>query len=173
MIGGKTYRIDPGDTFLFSDEKGGMLTISAGEFLARVPADSMELLSPAPVKPIAAKAEDARSPLDKKIDAEMTQRSQKEAARRFPGLARPDSPENRIFVDAVRDLTQRNSELLEDPEWPMQLAETLARRLGWKEAGAIEEEAPQIVESKLAPGTRVIATEPEPDIPPPPREPGR
>lgn len=171
-IGGKTYRISPGDTFLFSDEKGGTITISAGEFLARVPADAMEVLAPAPSTPAVAKRDDPRSPLDKKIDAETTGRAQQEAARRFPGLARQGSAENKAFIEAVADLTRRNSELLDDPEWPVQLAEVLGRRLGWAEAG--EDMPAPVLESKLAPGTQVLAPEPaEPGIPPPPQAPIR
>ncbi len=181
VIGGKTYRIDAGDAFLFSDEKGSELIISAGEFLARVPSDAMELLAPAPAK-ANAKAEDTRSPLDKQIDAQATQRAQQQAARRFPGLGRAGSDENKVFLEAYNDLKRRNSDLLDDPDWPIQLAQTLAHRLGWKESGAIEDETATVVESPLAPGTKVLAPEPitaapapvaDPDIPPPPREPNR
>lgn len=181
-IGAKSYRIRSGDVFLFSDEKGGEITLSAGEFLARVPADAMELLAPMPAKPAAdAPVADEKTALEKQMLAQALQRAQTEAARRYPALGRAGTPENRAFVDAVTDLNRRKSPMLDDPDWPIELAQSLAQRLGWKESGAFDDETPPVVEPKLAPGTRVLAEpdtpEPappiEPDIPPPPRVPSR
>lgn len=181
-IGGKTYRIRRGDVFLFTDEKGGEVTIGAGEFLARVPSDSMELLAPSATKTAATKPEPAKNPLEEKANAEITERSRQEAIRRYPALLRKGTPENKDFVETVNDLVSRKSDFLENPEWPLELAQMLARRNGWKETGVIEDDTPPVVESKIAPGTKVLAepvlpTPPpvtaEPDIPPPPREPGR
>lgn len=189
-IGGKTYRINRGDVFLFADEKGGETTISAGEFLARVPSDSMEVLAPAPAAPAAKTASvqpnDLEGVLEKKANDEITQRAQAEAMRRYPALSQRGSPENLDFVGTVKELKDRNSDFLENPEWPLELAQLLARRNGWKEMGVIEEDdapsAPSVVESKIAPGTRVLAEPPipptapagpviDPDIPPPPQAP--
>jgi len=186
-IGGKTYRINRGDIFLFADEKGGETTISAGEFLARVPSDSMEVLAPAPApaatkRTAAAPTDDVQGVLEKKANDEITQRAQAEAMRRFPALSQRGSPENLDFVSTVKELKDRNSELLDDPEWPLELAQLLARRNGWKESGVIEDDAPPVVESKIAPGTRVLAEPPippdapagpviDPDIPLPPQAP--
>lgn len=178
-IGSRTYRIRPGDVFLFADEKNGEFTLSAGEFLARVPADAMEMLAPAPAKNTAEKPNDVESVLDQKANAEITQRAQAEAMRRYPALGKAGTPENKDFVDTVKDLTSRKSDFLNNPEWPLELAQMLARRNGWKEAGVIDDTAPPVVEPSLAPGTKMLA-EPitpgpaiDPDIPPPPREPGR
>lgn|GEM_PF-4673167 len=196
-IGGRSYRINRGDIFLYSEEKGGEVALAAGEFLARVPSNAVEMLAPEPGRSLAAtaKPEDGQSALEKQANAEITARAQKEVTRRFPGVGKKGSPENRAFVDAVSQLSARRSDLLDDPEWPIELAQTLAHRLGWKESGVIEDEAPQFVEPSIAPGTRVQAEpaapaetfdpnplpitppspQPEPasdpDIPPPPRVP--
>jgi hypothetical protein len=191
-IAGKTYRVRAGETFLFADEKAGEIYFSAGEFLARVPGSYLSQLAPSPSGgAAAAKADPALLTLEQTANAQITARSQAEAARRFPGLARKDSPENRAYIQAYQDLKARESELLEDPEWPLHLAEMLAQRMGWEEMGVIEAR-PAIAESRIAPGTRVLdeaapadATapqlapapeaepepEPEPDIPPPPQVP--
>lgn len=193
-IGSTTYRINQGDTFLFAEEKGGEMTLSAGEYLARVPSEAMAMLAPEPPKVADLKIDDGQSALEKKANAEITARAQQEAARRYPALSRGDSPENKDFVSTAKELAARHSDFLENPEWPLELAQMLARRNGWKERGVIEDEAPAVVDSKIAPGTKVLAepTAPEPaepapvipspvtpersvdpDIPPPPREPGR
>lgn len=198
VIAGKTYSIRSGDTFLLAEEKGGEVSFSAGEFLARVPAESMAMLAPLAAKTAPAEPSpgDTRSAAEKTADAQATQRAQAEAMRRFPGLGKAGSPENKAFLDAVNDLKARKSEMLGEPEWPLQLAETLANRLGWQAAGVIEEEpAPigAVEEPAIAPGTKVLSdpadslpaepavTDPpailtekmpeDPEIPPPPKVP--
>jgi hypothetical protein len=188
-IGGTTYRINQGEIFLFSDEKGGEMTLSAGEYLARVPSNAMVPLAPEPPKAATVKIDDGKSALEQKANAEITTRAQQEAARRFPALSRVGSPENKDFVDTAKELAQRHSDFLDNPEWPLELAQMLARRNGWRERGVIEDETPAVVDSPIAPGTKVLAApsapesvipEPvtpgpavDPDIPLPPREPGR
>jgi len=192
-IGGKSYRISRGDVFLYSEEKGGEVALAAGEFLARVPSNAVEMLAPEPGRPAvaAAKVDDAQSVLEKQANREITERAQQEVTRRFPGVGKKGSAENKVFVEAVSELSRRHSDLLDDPEWPLELAQTLAHRLGWKETGVIEDDVPQVVEPAIAPGTKVLA-EPtdlgdpnlpiappspqpdprsDPDIPPPPRAP--
>jgi hypothetical protein len=193
-IGDKSYRILRNDTFLLADERGGEVVLSAGEFLARVPANAVQILAPSTSAPTGGTpADDGKSPLEKQISAQLTQRAQAEAARRYPALGRAGTTENKLFVEAVNDLKNRNSDLLDDPEWPLELAQTLAKRLGWRESGVIDDTAAPVVDSKLAPGTKVLAdpnfSEPqldagvgrpntipgaeESDIPPPPRVPQR
>jgi hypothetical protein len=135
-----------------------------------------ENFTPAPVKTAVPAVAD-QSALDKQASAQVTKRAQAEAARRYPSLGRAGSRENTIFVEAYNDLKHRGSDLLDDPEWPLELAQTLAQRLGWKEAGVVDDETPAVVEPQIAPGTKVLAEpiprEPAPseesDIPPPPR----
>ena len=167
-VGGRSYRIRKGDTFLLADEKPGKYIIAANELLAQVPIDAMEQLSPQAVR-----SGDSRNSgvgndkgaLEKSVALQVEQRSRAEAARRYPALARAGSQENRTFLDTYNNLRQRKSEMLDDPEWPLHLAEMLAQRLGW-EAVPDEESAtdiPSTVEPTIAPGTRLLA---EPDAVP-------
>ena len=197
-IGGKTYAVRRGDTFQFRDEKNGEYIIVAGEFLARVPLDSMDQLTPEPGRAGNGKspADDQMGALEKSVNAKVTKKAQEEAARRFPGLRQQGSSENKTFLEAYNDLKSRKSELLEDPEWPVRLAEILAQRFHWEEAGVVDVDAPPVTEPSIAPGTKMLSepqeiANPKPatpafpqplsaddalpkndsDIPPPPRGP--
>jgi len=180
-IGGKTYAVRKGDTFQFRDEKNGEFIIVAGEFLARVPIDSMDQLTPETARNSDAKAiaDDGKGALEKSVNAKVTKKSQEEAVRRFPGLGQPGSSENKLFLDTYNDLKKRNSDLLEDPEWPMHLSETLAQRFGWVESGVIDVDAAPVTEPSIAPGTKMLAdpldltnaARPQPQSPPPAPEP--
>jgi hypothetical protein len=197
-IGGRIYTIRAGDTFQLRDEKNGEFVIVAGEFLARVPLDSMDQLAPEANRNAAAKpGDDGKGALEKSEADKITRKSQVDAARRFPGLAHKGSDENKLFLEAYNDLKKMKSDLLEDPEWPMRLAEILAQRFSWQESGVIDVDAPPVTEPSIAPGTKMLS-EPEdildskpapapipqapkpvvdplprnnPDIPPPPRGP--
>ncbi len=177
-IGGKSYRIRKGETFLLSDEKAGRYEISAGEFIARVPVEAMDQLAPEPVKKSGPAASPKPAPIENRAatDPEFAQtlaKSQKEAARRFPGLAIKGSTENKIFLDAYNHLKTTGSEMLDDPNWPVLLAEMLGPRYGWEDLDE-KDPAPETVEPTIAPGTKMLA-EPTGDddalIPPPPRSP--
>jgi hypothetical protein len=197
-IGGKTYAVRRGDTFQFRDEKNGEYIIVAGEFLARVPLDSMDQLTPEPGRAANAKSsgDDQMGALEKSVNAKVTKKAQEEAARRFPGLRQQGSTENKTYLEAYNDLKSRKSDLLEDPEWPIRLAEILAQRFHWEEAGVVDVDAPPVTEPAIAPGTKMLSepqeiadpkppipTKPQPlpaedtlpkggsDIPPPPRGP--
>jgi hypothetical protein len=198
-IGGKVYAIRRGDTFQLRDEKNGEFVIVTGEFLARVPLDSMDQLTTEPARAANAKpVDDGKGALEKSESNKITRQSQSEAARRYPGLGQKGSNENKLFLEAYADLKKMKSDLLEDAEWPMRLAEILAQRYGWQESGVIED-APPVTEPTIAPGTKMlsepqdlVAPKPalapiptpqrpkptedalpknEPDIPPPPRGP--
>jgi hypothetical protein len=196
-IGGRIYTIRAGDTFQLRDEKNGEFVIVAGEFLARVPLDSMDQLTPEPNRGAAKPGDDGKGALEKAESDKITRKSQADAARRFPGLAQKGSSENKLFLEAYNDLKKMKSDLLEDPEWPMRLAEILAQRFSWQESGVIDVDAPSVTEPSIAPGTKMLS-EPQdildskpaaapipqspkpaddslpknnPDIPPPPRGP--
>lgn len=171
-IGGNVYRVSAGETFPFEGAKEGEVTFAAGEFKARLPQAAVEIL--APERAGASGEPDAGGPVgaagiavpDKPQDpaaVEITRRAQAEAARRFPALADPKSPENEQFVSTYKDLKSRNSTLLDDPQWPIQLAEILAQRTGWQEveAGAGDE----IVGS--GPPPRIL---PDPEVSPAPAD---
>jgi hypothetical protein len=147
----------------------------AGEFLARVPIDSMDQLTPEPARAANAKgaADDGKGAIEKATMAKITKKAQEEAARRFPGLRQQGSPEHRLYLDTYNDLKKRNSEFLDDPEWPMNLAEILAQRNQWQESGVVDFDAPPVTEPTIAPGTKMLsepkeAANPQPATPPVP-----
>jgi hypothetical protein len=163
-IGGKTYAVRKGEIFQLADEKNGEFVIAAGEFLARVPVNAMDQLAPelAHNSDPKAASDDGKGALEKAASAGITKRAQAEAVRRFPGLGKSGSTENKTFVDAYNDLKRSKSDLLDDPEWPVNLAEILARRFGWEEAGVIDADAPAVVEPSIAPGTKMLSEPEEP-----------
>jgi hypothetical protein len=157
-IGGKVYSIQSGDTFQLRDEKSGEYVIVAGEFLARVPLDSMDQLAPEPVRGANAKpADDGKGALEKAENDKLQTQARAEAVRRFPGVGQVGSSENKLFLEAYNDLKKRNSELLEDPAWPIRLAEILAQRYGWQETGVIDVDTPPVTEPAIAPGTKMLS----------------
>lgn len=150
-IGGKSYRVREGETFPFEEAKGGEVTFSAGEFRAHLPMDDVQILGPQRVQPERAARTTASAtpresrppatPLDPG-DVEIERRSRAEAIRRFPALADKKSPENQEFVRTYNQLKEDRSRLLQDPEWPVRLAETLAKDLGWKQVDDMESDPP-------------------------------
>ena len=62
--------------------------------------------------------------------------AQKEAIRRFPALGIKDSLENAVFVETYQRLRESgNTEFFSNPEWPIALADQLAKRDGWVTGG--------------------------------------
>ena len=65
--------------------------------------------------------------------AQITERAQKEAIRRYPALGEKDSPENQLFIETFQELKHTGADdFFADPEWPLQLAELLAKRENWQ-----------------------------------------
>ncbi|MEK0447054.1 MAG: hypothetical protein RLZZ399_2375 [Verrucomicrobiota bacterium] len=73
-----------------------------------------------------------QSPAAADAIAQATKRSVLEAKRRYPALGRPDSPESQIYIEAYSELQRNRPDFLEKPEWPIHLAEILAKREGWR-----------------------------------------
>lgn len=71
---------------------------------------------------------DGLSPLER---IQVTRKAQAEATKRYPALAVKDTPENTMFLETYKRLKESGSDLLKDPEWPLQIAEALAEREGW------------------------------------------
>ncbi len=72
-------------------------------------------------------------------DTRLTQRAQQEAVRRYAALGVKGSPENRLFLQTYEDWKSSGSELLQDPEWPLLLANLLAKREGWERSETVVE----------------------------------
>ena len=71
----------------------------------------------------------------------ITQLAQVEAMRRYPALADKDSEENHLYLARVADLKNVMPELLEDPLWPLVIADKLALAQGWKRADATPDDS--------------------------------
>jgi len=138
----KNYRVQAGETFPLDNAKDGFVTFVAGEFRAKVPQGDVQILGPQRTLaasrvaktsthngPAAAEKEHERDP----ADIEIERRARAEALRRFPALASQGSPENQEFLAAYNQLKDKHSPMLEDPEWPIRLAEDLAQQSQWEE----------------------------------------
>jgi hypothetical protein len=76
------------------------------------------------------------SPSPEELKA-ITLSAQREAIRRFPALGIKDSLENAVFVETFQRLRESgNTEFFANPEWPIALADQLAKRDGWVPGGA-------------------------------------
>lgn len=65
--------------------------------------------------------------------SQITQRAQREAIRRYPALGDKNSAENQLFIETYQELKFTGAtDFFADPEWPLQLAELLAKRENWQ-----------------------------------------
>ncbi len=62
----------------------------------------------------------------------------REAMRRYPDLGRPGSLKNQAFVSAFKEQKHVAAEFFDDPGWPLELAEILAEKEGWKRADGVQ-----------------------------------
>jgi len=151
-IGGKPFLVKAGDRFPLVAAKGNETTFAVKDLQISVPSNVVEIIDPsalakgvgstaparepsaagtaAPGKPALASASDADL-------AEITRNAQQEAMRRYPALAMKDSLENAVFVSTYKQLKDAGSDdFFGNPEWPLELAELLAKREGWVRGGA-------------------------------------
>jgi hypothetical protein len=63
-------------------------------------------------------------------------KSMKEARRRYPAIGVEGSAENKVFLEAYQDLEGRRTDFFEKPDWPVRLAELVAKQEGWKRVEA-------------------------------------
>ena len=134
LVEGKPYLIKTGETFRLAETRAGEAVFFANDWRVAVPSDVVEILAPrtgeGTVRPAVTSTATTR-PV-REDAAAITQRSQQAAVRRYPALGEKDSEENQLFVETYQDLKEDGSELLEDPDWPLQLADALAKREGWE-----------------------------------------
>jgi hypothetical protein len=150
-IGGKPFLVKVGDRFPLVAAKGNETTFAVQDLQISVPSNVVEIIDPTalakgvgssapgheqqatagatePAKPAAASDADL---------AEITRNAQQEAMRRYPALAMKDSLENAVFVSTYKQLKDAGSnDFFGNPEWPIELAELLAKREGWVRGGA-------------------------------------
>lgn len=130
LVNGKPYLIKTGEVFAFDSVKEGEVVFRANELRLSLPDDAAEVTgtsaAAAALNPPPASATASTSA------TKVTRRAQEEAVRLYPALGVKDSPENKLFVEAYLDWKNSKSELLDDPEWPLLLANLLAKREGWE-----------------------------------------
>ena len=144
MVGRKAYMLNAGDTFTLEEQKDGKVFFRANELRLSVPERVVELMAPA--TPESAATADAQSETrppavqprrleshvsDKDIDGASTARAQEEAVRRYPGIGQKGSVENALFLEEYKLLKAERPEFFEDEDWPLYLAEGLAKKQGW------------------------------------------
>lgn len=140
-LDGRSYMMKAGQIFPIHSRSDDGVMIRAKDYLVTLPRDIVDVVAPAPVAvagavapsgtPAAASPTPSPTPQVNKSD--LVAKSQNEAVRRYPALAIQDSEENRIFVDTYQDLKVTKPELLEDPEWPLKLAQQLGTAYGWED----------------------------------------
>lgn len=156
-IEGKTYLARAGDLFAFASRNGREITVAARDLLIALPVEAVEITDEktvASAKTLAG-AEPARAADElpaEETPAEITARAQREVMRRYPALGVRGSLENQAFINLYSELRDNGGdEFFKDPEWPIALAELLAKREHWQRgappattgpASAPEEEVP-------------------------------
>ncbi|EDY22171.1 hypothetical protein CfE428DRAFT_0296 [Chthoniobacter flavus Ellin428] len=156
VIAGKPFEIKAGDRFLFVGTKGDETAFGVRDLNVSLPSSVVEVVDPkavakevpataanpltsaasAPAAPKAAAKAKAGGADDAEL-AEITRSAQQEAMRRYPALALKDSLENAMFVSTYKQLREAGSDnFFSNPEWPIELAELLAKREGWSRGGS-------------------------------------
>jgi hypothetical protein len=130
LVNGKPYLIKTGELFALDSIKEGEVVFQANELRLSLPEDAVEVTG---IASGASASNAAPAPVPATTSAvKVTRRSQEEAVRRYPALGVKDSAENKLFVETYLDWKNSKSELLDDPEWPLLLADLLAKREGWE-----------------------------------------
>ncbi len=132
-VGRRFYRVTPGESFPILEVRDSEVYFGANELRVSLPKDVLEVIGvpAAPLESAASVVNPEPAAETSETPAQVTKRAQLEAIRRYPALGVKDSPENQLFVETYRELRNSDSELLKDPEWPMDVAESLAKREGW------------------------------------------
>ncbi len=141
MIGRKPYLLLAGDTFVLDAVNDGRVTFLANELRVSVPEKAMELMAAKPPEPAVLNA--PRSPVgppstnqprvsDGTAPGDATARAQAEAVRRYPAIGVKGSPENELFLARFRQFKEERPEFFEEVEWPIYLADGVAKEQGWE-----------------------------------------
>ncbi len=137
VIEKKTFLIKAGDLFALAETRDGEVTFKVRDLRIALPAAAVEILpEPATEKiaaPPAAEPAAAIEPSAAALAAAATKGAQEEAVRRYPALGIEGSRENLIFVSTFRELKDNKaSDFFKNAEWPLELAELLAKSQGWR-----------------------------------------
>ena len=150
VIGGLPFLIKPGDLFPLIEAKTDEATFAVRDLQVSLPANVVAIIDPKAVaKGVASTANlpgpqittsapqpPATAPASKADLTEITIGAQQEAIRRYPALGIKDSLENGAFIETYRQLKESGgADFFANPEWPIELAELLAKREGWSRGG--------------------------------------
>lgn len=164
VLEGKAFLIRTGDTFPLAEEKGGEVTFKVRDLRIALPASAVEVLGekkPEPAKIAEAAPAPEPKPTPETTTAEVTKRAQEEAVKRYPALGIEGSRENILFITTFRELKDNAEEFFKNAEWPMELAELLAKREGWR-----RDDIPKQPGAEPAPMPRPNAAPTLPELPP-------
>jgi hypothetical protein len=146
-VGGKRYLLHAGDIFVLDHVGAGQVSFQANDLRLRLPERAVEIMAASPGQPnelnsesasATAPAERSSAPQsppaasDKDALGSLTSRAQAEAVRRYPAIGLKGSPENEIFLARFNRLKAERPEFFEDEEWPIYLAEAVAKEEGWQ-----------------------------------------
>ena len=145
LVGRKAYMLNAGDTFVLEEIKNGQAIFRANEMRLAVPESAVEQMSPAAAEPAAASATppqmraQVKPPRlakdhvsDKDLDGAATARAHAEAMRRYPAIANEGSVENEFIRERFLKLKKERPEFFDEEEWPLFLAEGVAKEQGWQ-----------------------------------------
>ena len=150
VIADKPFLIKAGDRFPLVGAKGDQTTFAVRDLHVSLPSNVVEVVdptalakgvnsTPATLPGTAATAPKSGAKGNAAEDAELTEltrNAQQEAMRRYPALAIKDSLENAMYVSTYKTLRDSGSDdFFANPEWPIELAELLAKREGWNRGG--------------------------------------
>ena len=138
-LDGKPYAVREGDLFPLASVNDTEVHFLAGKADVAAPKEIAEILYPQrsldeeddqpPQKP----AEPAERKANTAAAAALSMQTRSQLLRRYPAIFVQGSPENQLFVAAYKDLQRTGStEYLQNPDWALDLAETLAKREGWQ-----------------------------------------
>jgi hypothetical protein len=141
-VGGKRYLLHAGDIFVLDHRGGGQVSFQANDLRLRLPESAVEIMAAQPQSEVgnsataSASAEGppaAQSPAaTSDNEGSVTSRAQAEAVRRYPAIGVKGSPENQTFLAKFNQLKVERPEFFEDEEWPIYLAEAVAKEEGWQ-----------------------------------------
>jgi hypothetical protein len=169
VIGEKPFAIKTGDLFPYVDSKGSDTTFAVRDLRVALPSTVVEIVEPgAEVKKVVTATDPApvetkaKAPSSKSVAPaqtakdelkKVTESAQLEAARRYPALGIQGSRENRRFLDAYHEMKNTGQDdFFANPEWPIILADDLAKSEGWSREGQVVAGSPTA--SSGAPATR-------------------
>ncbi len=161
IIDKRPFLIKAGEVFSLVDVKGGEATFAVRDLQVSLPASVVDIIDPTavaqgvagrhsepalarsalPNETASAAAGPASAPVSSAPTPEelaaITLSAQKEAIHRYPALGIRDSLENAVFIETYQRLRgSGNADFFADPEWPIALADQLAKRDGWVRGGS-------------------------------------